>query len=191
MHEIWVARPEVLRRAWVRRLRAFGKKGSGTVVRSTLWAVPATVPDPFFPNALTTPFGVPQSVPPIFYDSSISRSSRVRLRISAVVGVDDRVGQFALLLLQLQHLFLDGVAGDQAVGEDRLRLADAVRAVDGLRLDGRVPPRIEQEDILGGGEIQAQSARLQADQEQLALRDRSGSAPRAAWRSRVRPSRYS
>jgi hypothetical protein len=27
--------------------------GSGTVVRSTLWAVPATVPDPFFPNALT------------------------------------------------------------------------------------------------------------------------------------------
>ena len=34
-------------------LRAFGKKGSGTVVRSTLWAVPATVPDPFFPNALS------------------------------------------------------------------------------------------------------------------------------------------
>ena len=32
-------------------VRAFGKKGSGTVVRSTLWAVPATVPDPFFPNA--------------------------------------------------------------------------------------------------------------------------------------------
>ncbi len=28
--------------------RAYPKKGSGTVVRSTLRAVPATVPDPFF-----------------------------------------------------------------------------------------------------------------------------------------------
>ena len=32
--------------------RHFGfKKGSGTVVRSTLWAVPATVPDPFLNHA--------------------------------------------------------------------------------------------------------------------------------------------
>ena len=41
-------------------LRAFGKKGSGTVVRSALWAVPATVPDPFFPNALREPSPVPR-----------------------------------------------------------------------------------------------------------------------------------
>ena len=40
------------------RLRAFGKKGSGTVVRSTLWAVPATVPDPFFPNALSATLSI-------------------------------------------------------------------------------------------------------------------------------------
>src|SRR5262245_26863683 len=31
--------------------RAWLKKGSGTVVRSTLWAVPATVPDPFLNQA--------------------------------------------------------------------------------------------------------------------------------------------
>ena len=46
-------RPDKSIRPFAVLLRAFGKKGSGTVVRSTLWAVPATVPDPFFPNALT------------------------------------------------------------------------------------------------------------------------------------------
>ena len=93
----------------------------------------------------------------------------------AVIRVDDRVGQVALALLQLQHLFLDRVLGDQAIGEDLAGLADAVGAVDRLRLDGRIPPRIEQEDVFGGGEVQAKAAGLEADEEQLQL-DRSGSA---------------
>ena len=88
----------------------------------------------------------------------------------AVVGADDRVGQVALGLLQLQHLFLDRVPGDQPVGEDLAGLADAVGAVDRLRFDGRVPPGVEQEDVLGRGQVQAEAAGLQADQEQLAVR---------------------
>ena len=67
-------------------------------------------------------------------------------------------------------LLLDRVAGDQAVGEDVLRLADPVRAVDRLRLDGRVPPGVEQEDVLGRGQVQAEAAGLQADQEEPAVR---------------------
>src|SRR5262249_43196289 len=59
---------------------------------------------------------------------------------------------------------------DQAVAEDVPRLADAVRAIDRLRLDRRVPPRIEQEHRIGGGEIQPDAARLQADQEQRTRR---------------------
>ena len=50
-----------------------------------------------------------------------------------------------------------------------LGLADAVRAVDGLGLDGRVPPRVEQVDVLGGGQVQAQAAGLEADQEDRAV----------------------
>jgi len=38
-----------------------------------------------------------------------------------------------------------------------------VRAVDGLGLDRRVPPGIENEDIIGGGQVQPQAARLEAD----------------------------
>jgi hypothetical protein len=52
-------------------------------------------------------------------------------------------------LLELEDLLLDGVAADQPVGEDALGLADPVRAVDGLRLDGGVPPGVEQVDVAG------------------------------------------
>ena len=50
-----------------------------------------------------------------------------------------------------------------------LGLADPVRAVDGLGLDGRVPPGVEQVDIFGGGQVQAQAAGLEADQEDRAV----------------------
>ena len=43
------------------RLRGF-KKGSGTVVRSTLRAVPATVPDPFLNHAYLIHSNPPQTV---------------------------------------------------------------------------------------------------------------------------------
>ena len=58
---------------------------------------------------------------------------------------------------------------DQPVGEHLARLADAVRAVDRLRLDGRVPPRVEQEHVVGRGQVQAEAAGLEADQEQPAV----------------------
>ena len=44
-------------------------------------------------------------------------------------------------------------------------LADAVGAVDGLVFDGGIPPRIEEDDVAGGGEIQAEAAGLQRDEE--------------------------
>ncbi len=96
-----------------------------------------------------------------------------------------------MLLLELEDLLLDGVAADQAVGEDVLGLADPVRAVDRLGLDGGVPPGVEQVDVVGGGQVQAQAAGLQADQEDAG---RSGSFWNRSTRSarlRVRPSRYS
>src|ERR1039457_2762529 len=62
-----------------------------------------------------------------------------------VVFAQDGVGQIALGLLQLEHLFLHRVARNQAVGEDGARLADAVGAVHGLGFHRRVPPGIEQE----------------------------------------------
>ncbi len=50
-----------------------------------------------------------------------------------------------------------------------LGLADAVRAVDGLGLDGRVPPGVEQVNIFGRGQVQAQAAGFEADQKDRAV----------------------
>ena len=58
----------------------------------------------------------------------------------AALAFEERLDERALLGLQRQYLLLDRVLGDQAIGRDRACLADAVRAVDGLALDGRVPP---------------------------------------------------
>ena len=56
-------------------------------------------------------------------------------------------------------------ADDQLVDEDRLVLADAVGAVGGLVLDRRVPPRVVVDDGVGGGQVEADAAGLEADQE--------------------------
>ena len=66
----------------------------------------------------------------------------------SLVGADDRVGEVALGRLQLDDLVFHRVGGEQAIGEDVPRLADAVRAIDRLRFHGRVPPRIEQKDVV-------------------------------------------
>jgi 2-hydroxychromene-2-carboxylate isomerase len=40
----------------------------------------------------------------------------------------------------------------EPVDEHRLVLPDAVRAIGGLRFDGRVPPRVDEEHVIGRGE---------------------------------------
>ena len=74
--------------------------------------------------------------------------------------------------MQLEDLFFDRVAGDEAVGDDRFLAADAVGAVDGLRFDGGVPPGVEQEDVVGVGEVQSEAAGFEADEEKRAGRSR-------------------
>ena len=96
------------------------------------------------------------------------RAVRSRIRLLSALMIAS--ARSRLRLLQLEHLLLDRVARDQPVGEHAARLADAVRAVDRLRLDRRVPPRVEQEDVVGRGQVQAQAAGLEADQEQPAVR---------------------
>src|SRR5207247_9868878 len=60
-----------------------------------------------------------------------------------------------LALLEFPDFFLDGSRGDESVGIDGAGLADAMRAIDGLGFDGRVPPGIIEHDVTGGGEVQA------------------------------------
>src|SRR5271157_6202505 len=57
------------------------------------------------------------------------------------------------------------VSLDEAVHHDVPGLPDPVGPVDRLRLGGRVPPRVEQEAVVGFGQVQPEPAGLEADQE--------------------------
>ena len=65
----------------------------------------------------------------------------------------------------MADFLLDRALHQQPVGIHRLALADAVRAVDGLVFHGGIPPRIEEHDVARGGEIQAEAAGAQRDEE--------------------------
>ncbi|MNR19846.1 hypothetical protein D3C85_1366590 [compost metagenome] len=70
--------------------------------------------------------------------------------------------------MQGKDLFLDGVLGHQPIDGDRPLLAHAVGAVAGLVLHRRVPPGVEVDHIVGGGQVEPAASRLEADQEQIA-----------------------
>src|SRR5437588_11327754 len=58
---------------------------------------------------------------------------------------------------------------DQPIGENLTRLSDTMRAIHRLRFCRWVPPRIENEHVFGGREVQPEAAGLQADQKKSAV----------------------
>src|SRR5436309_4774934 len=71
---------------------------------------------------------------------------------------DQVVEELAFAFEDVGDAAFDGAGGDEASDDDGFLLADAVGAVDGLILDSRVPPAIEEEDVVGGLQIQADAA---------------------------------
>ena len=67
--------------------------------------------------------------------------------------------------MESADFFLHRVSRDQAVGHHLVFLADAVRAVDGLRFDGGIPPRVEEDDVARGGQVQAGAGGFEREQE--------------------------
>ena len=61
---------------------------------------------------------------------------------------------------------------DEARDEHRLLLAEPMGAVDRLVLDGRVPPAVEQEHVVGELQVQADAAGAVAHQEDVLRSDR-------------------
>ena len=91
-------------------------------------------------------------------------------RVALITGSTDGIGKAAFFHLEFGDFFLDSATTDQAIGEDLFGLTDAVGTVDGLRLDGGVPPRVQQEDIVCRSQIQTEAAGFQANQKQWAIR---------------------
>ena len=68
-----------------------------------------------------------------------------------------------LLVLDIHHLTLDGVVCDVLVYKHVLVLAEPVHPVKALPLAGRIPGRVQQEKVVGGGEIETNSTSLESD----------------------------
>ena len=69
--------------------------------------------------------------------------------------MEQGIGKVAFGLVQTEDLLLDGVGSDEVIDRDVAMLTDTVGAVGGLLFDGRVPPRVEMDDVVGSGEVEA------------------------------------
>jgi hypothetical protein len=78
---------------------------------------------------------------------------------------EDVFGEGLFAFLQFADLFFDAVLDEQTVGDDFGGLADAMRSIDGLVFNGGIPPRIEEDDVAGGGEVEAGPTGFQRDEE--------------------------
>ena len=71
-----------------------------------------------------------------------------------VPTVQGHAGQSALPLLEGQDALFHRVLGHQAIDQDRAGLAKPMRPVSSLILDGRIPPGVEEENMIRGSEIE-------------------------------------
>ena len=69
-------------------------------------------------------------------------------------------------VLQGHNLFLNGSLSNHAIDHHLTGLSDAVCAVNGLSLYGRVPPWIKKEAVISLGQVQTETTGFQRDQEQ-------------------------
>ena len=71
--------------------------------------------------------------------------------------------------MELEDGLLHGPARDQPVDGHGALLPEAVGSVGRLILHGGVPPRVKMDHVVGGGKVEPLPARLQADEEEIAL----------------------
>jgi glycyl-tRNA synthetase beta chain len=67
--------------------------------------------------------------------------------------LDDCIGQSSFVALESEDFLFHCVGGDEAISDDGLSLADSMRPVDRLGLNGRIPPRIAEDNVAGSGEV--------------------------------------
>ena len=75
------------------------------------------------------------------------------------------LSQGSLAILEQEDALLYGALSDQSVDNDRAILTDTMGTVGSLILDCRVPPGIDEKDVIGSGEVQSGAASLERDEE--------------------------
>ena len=77
--------------------------------------------------------------------------------------------QVLLVILNLNHLPLNGLVGDELVDKDRLGLTQPVDPVEALPLAGRVPGGVQQQEVVGSREVESDTSGLG-----ITITDRAG-----------------
>src|SRR6187431_146371 len=100
-------------------------------------------------------------------DSSFGLPTRVGQELDELVGsdasngiavVEQRARELSLRGVHFDDTLFDAVLGDETVNGDRSLLTDAVGAIGGLCLHRGVPPRIEVNYVVCGGQIEPEPA---------------------------------
>ena len=92
----------------------------------------------------------------------------VGAQASGSVGSVEHTGdKLPLVLVQGEDLLLDGVLCHEPIDRHGPLLAEPVGSVGRLILDGRVPPRIHVDDVIGCRQIQSRTTGLERDQKQI------------------------
>ena len=84
-----------------------------------------------------------------------------------VANVECAGDQLLLVVLNGHHLLLNGVLRDELVDKRLLGLANPVDAVKALLFNGRVPGWVEQKQVVGGGQVETNTAGHQAQEQYL------------------------
>ncbi len=89
----------------------------------------------------------------------------IRLTEAAMeVSGEKVIDKFFLLFLEFQDFLLDGISDDELLDEDGFRLTHTVCSIGCLIFDGRIPPGIHMDHIVGSGEIESHTSCLQTDE---------------------------
>ena len=96
----------------------------------------------------------------------LAQLSGVELGDPSLAAADDPLGEVLLLRDQRVDPLLERADARQLAHLDVLALADPERPVGRLVLDRRVPPAVEVDDVVGGGQVQPGAAGLQRQHEQ-------------------------
>lgn len=83
--------------------------------------------------------------------------------VGLVQGVSD---EHVLAFLDEEDAVFDRVFDQVSEYADGVGLAETMDAIDGLIFNGAVPPKVEQPDLGGGGEVEPDTAGLERDEEE-------------------------
>ena len=86
-----------------------------------------------------------------------------------VAAIEELLRKFALAAMEVHDLLFDRTFRDQPVDGHRSRLTDAVGTIRGLVLHCGIPPRVHVDDVVRGGQVQAEAARLERNEKDIAI----------------------